>query len=289
MPEGPEIRRAADRVARAIAGREATRVEFAFPRLRRFGRQLSGQRVSAVETRGKAMLIRFGSGLTIYSHNQLYGRWFVTPAGKLPTTRRTLRLAIHNHERSALLYSASEIEVLRPEEVERHPFLARLGPDALGPGATHAALARRLADARFARRQLAALLLDQGFVAGIGNYLRSEIPFMAGVHPSRRPRDLSRQQIEALARAIRDVSRQAYRTGGITNDPGRAAKLKASGLRRGEYRHHVFARAGRPCWSCGARVEGTDLAGRRIFFCPTCQPAGPRASAARSSSRPPRS
>jgi endonuclease-8 len=272
VPEGPEIRREADRIARALAGRKATRVEFAFPALRRHASRLAGRRVRAVEPRGKALLIHFAGGLSIYSHNQLYGRWFVTPAGRLPSTRRSLRLAIHNRERSALLYSASEIEVLRPTGIERHPYLSKLGPDALDPRLRDAALVRRLDDPRFARRSLAALLLDQAFVAGIGNYLRAEILFTAGVHPARRPQDLSPAERKALARAIRAVSRQSYRTGGITNELARARRLAAQGLRRGEYRHHVFARAGQRCWTCGTTIRRADLGGRRIFFCPRCQP-----------------
>ncbi len=273
MPEGPEIRREADRIARALEGRRATRVEFAFPRLQPYARRLTGQRVDAVEPRGKALLIRFGNGLCVYSHNQLYGRWFVTPAGRLPRTRRSLRLAVHSRESSALLYSASEIEVLGPGEVERHGYLSKLGPDALDPGLRVATLVRRLADPRFARRSLAALLLDQGFVAGIGNYLRAEILFVAGVHPSHRPRDLSPEERKSLAHAIRALPRRSYRTGGITNDPERVRRLKARGLRRAEYRHHVFARAGRRCWTCRGVVRREELGGRRIFFCPRCQPA----------------
>ena len=76
-----------------------------------------------------------------------------------------------------------------------------------------------------------------------------------------------------LARAIRRVTRQAYRTGGITNDRERAAALKKRGLRRAEYRHHVFARGGRRCWSCRSIVERAELGGRKIFFCPGCQAA----------------
>ena len=67
MPEGPEIRRAADRVAAAIEGRRAEDVFFAFERLKRFEEVLSGQVVDEVTTRGKAMLTRFADGLSVYS------------------------------------------------------------------------------------------------------------------------------------------------------------------------------------------------------------------------------
>ena len=76
MPEGPEIRRAADKVARVLVGNTVEHVAFGLPRLRRFEKRLSGSAVTAVDTRGKAMLTRFDNGLTIYSHNQLYGRWY---------------------------------------------------------------------------------------------------------------------------------------------------------------------------------------------------------------------
>lgn len=271
MPEGPEIRRAADSIERAIRGRPTTRVAFAFPHLKRFERRLSGREVERVETRGKAMLTHFEGGLSIYSHNQLYGRWYVKPAGTYPKTNRSLRLGIHNAEKSVLLYSASEIDVLETTQIDAHPFLAKLGPDVLDPELDEARLVAHIGDRRFARRQLHALLLDQGFIAGIGNYLRSEILFEAGLHPVRRPGELSRGERRRLARAVLRVARRSYRTGGITNDEKRARELKGSGMRRRDYRHHVFTRGGRECWRCGARIVAQRLASRSIFHCPSCQ------------------
>ena len=71
LPEGPEIRRAADAVGAALVGHEAISVEFAFDRLRRYQKGLSGRRIARVESRGKAILIHFDGGWAIYSHNQL--------------------------------------------------------------------------------------------------------------------------------------------------------------------------------------------------------------------------
>ena len=273
MPEGPEIRRAADHVEKAVAGRPATRVEFAFPHLAPYQRRLSGRRVESVETRGKAMIVHFEGPLSVYTHNQLYGRWYVTKAGNLPKTGRSLRFAIHNPDRSALLYSASEIQVWKTAELAEHPFLSKLGPDALAPGLTDAALSRHIGDPRFARRQLHALLLDQAFVAGIGNYLRSEVLFVSGLHPTCTLSQVDGRKRLALARAIRRLTARSYRTGGITNDERRAKRLQAEGVRRSRYRHHVFTRGGLPCFGCGTKVRRAVLGGRKIFFCPTCQPA----------------
>ena len=131
MPEGPEIRRAAMRIDKVLRGREAEIVDFAQPHLRRYGSVLSGQQIDWVSSRGKALLTRFSNGLTLYSHNQLYGRWYIVRRDQLPATNRTLRVAIHTATQSALLYSASDIEVLTPETLPLQKYLARLGPDAL--------------------------------------------------------------------------------------------------------------------------------------------------------------
>ena len=273
MPEGPEIRRAADQVDRALRGQVATRVWFAFPHLRRKAAKLLGARVLRVEPRGKALLTHFEGGLSIYSHNQLYGVWAVARIGRHRPSRRSLRLSIENATHEARLYSASEIEVLRSDALGQHPYLAKLGPDALDPVLTDARLAAHLRDPRFARRRLGMLLLDQGFVAGLGNYLRSEILHVAKLHPSLRLGDLSATELRRLARVTRAITRRAYETGGITNDLRRARRLRASGLSFGKARHHVFTRAGQPCWCCETRIVRGDVAGRQLHWCPRCQPA----------------
>ena len=65
------------------------------------------------------------SGHSIYSHNQLYGRWYIVDAEKFPKTKRSLRLALKTKTHSALLFSASEIDVLEKSEIDNHPFLNR--------------------------------------------------------------------------------------------------------------------------------------------------------------------
>jgi endonuclease-8 len=272
MPEGPEIRRAADRIAAVIDGQRIVEVRFGLVRLRRFEDELTGSRVVGVETRGKALLIAFDLGLTLYAHNQLYGVWYVRRRGQLPSTARSLRVALHTESHSALLYSASDIAVLDAGGLLRHPYLARLGPDLLDPTLHWRDLSRRLNEPAFRGRSLGALYLDQSFVAGLGNYLRSEILFAAGLHPKQRPRDLDQKTRNRLARITLEIGWRAYRSGGVTNPEARVAALKAAAeLRRG-YRFAVFARNGRPCHVCGATIERLEIGGRRVYRCPDCQP-----------------
>ncbi|MBE9179755.1 endonuclease VIII [Oculatella sp. LEGE 06141] len=274
MPEGPEIKRAADEIAAAIAHRPIVEVRFAFDRLKPYEPQFASNLVTAVDPKGKALLIRFNNQLSIYSHNQLYGKWVIRNAYSYPETTRQLRLAIHTQEKSALLYSASDIEVLTESEIAVHPFLSRIGPDVLDASVSLNAVIQRFQDKRFYRRSLTALLLDQHFLSGLGNYLRSEVLFVARLHPTLRPVDCDNEAIARLAEAAIAISRRSYETGGITNDPNLAAQLRQQGVRRQAYRHWVFNREGEPCFVCGTPIV-KDIAGRRYYYCPNCQKKHP--------------
>ena len=271
MPEGPEIKRAADEIARAIARQPLTAIFFAFEHLKPYEPILVHAQVWAVEPKGKAMLIRFQNQLNIYSHNQLYGKWLIQKANVYPPTNRQLRLAIQAQKKSALLYSASDINVLSDEQILLHPFLSRLGPDVLDDTTTLEQVQERFLDKRFQRRSLTGLLLDQGFLCGLGNYLRSEVLFFAKVHPSYRPVDCTPQQIQGLATGAIAVSRQSYTTKGITNNLEIAAQLKQQGYPYSAYRHYVFNRVGKPCFVCGTPILKEIAGGRRIYYCPNCQ------------------
>ena len=269
MPEGPEIRRAADQLAASVVGQPLTAAWFHFPELKRYQRELVGRRITAIVPHGKALLTHFEHGLTLYSHNQLYGVWTIAPPGPRPDSARSLRVALETEASAILLYSASEVQMWKTAELARHPFLTKLGPDVLDPALKPVAVARRLQEPRFAGRSLVALLLDQAFLAGMGNYLRSEVLFTAGIAPQRRPADLSAAERQRLAKALLEVPRASYRTRGI--EP-------ASGM-RGDYltdtpagfRFQVFDREGQPCPRCGDVVVRHELGGRRLYWCPVCQ------------------
>ena len=273
MPEGPEIRKAADKLEAAITREAPREVFFAFEHLKPYETELAQRPVTGVETRGKAMLIHFEGDLSIYSHNQLYGVWMVRKAYSYPQTKRQLRLALHNSKKSALLYSASDIEVLTPRQIESHSFLSRLGPDVLNRQLRPSQILERLLDKAHQRRQFTTLYLDQHFLAGIGNYLRSEILYVARLHPRLRPVDCSEEQLQELAEATKAVPYQSYRYSGITNDLDLANQLKAKGQKRSQYRHWVFGRVGQPCRVCQTPIVKEFASSRRYYYCPTCQPA----------------
>lgn len=272
MPEGPEIRRSADRLGKILAGRRLEEVWFASAALKPFETLLVGQRVARVDSWGKALLTRFEDGHVLYSHNQLYGVWKIARRSHLPATRRALRVKLSTASHAARLYSASDISMWHVDTIGAHPFIARLGPDLLTHGVSADDVEARLLEPAHAGRRLGGLLLDQGFYAGIGNYLRSEMLFFAGLPPEVRPRDLTAAERRRLAEAIVATMQRAYRLAGVTNPEAWRCPLMAAGEPRRRWRHAVFNRAGEPCFACGGTIERFDVASRRLYRCRRCQP-----------------
>lgn len=271
MPEGPEIKLAADQIAAVLEQQRVREVFFEQPHLARYAAQLEGQRVLDVSPRGKALLITFDNNLTLYSHNQLYGVWHLCGYGQTIDTKRTLRVALHTKHHSALLFSASSIEVLDPVALVEHPFLNRIGPDVLDLQLSWRDVAHRLLAPKFRRRGLASLYLDQGFLAGVGNYLRSEILFDAGLSPMLKPVQLSAGAVGMLARSTLNISRRAYATAGVTNPARRARRLEREGADYEAYRFAVFGRDDLPCYGCSSAIVKVVIASRRLYYCPNCQ------------------
>ncbi|MTI88065.1 MAG: endonuclease VIII [Balneolaceae bacterium] len=271
MPEGPEIWRTADTLNDAIQSRKAEQVFFAFDELKEYEDVLQGCTVAGVEPRGKALITSFDNGLNIYSHNQLYGKWMIRSKGEKPETNRSLRLAIHTQDASAFLYSASEIQVLEHHQVEAHSYIKKLGPDVVHPDTTYKEVIDRFNSETFRNRKLTTLLLDPGFLSGIGNYLRSEILFCAGVDPDLKCKDCSSGEIEKLASYSLKLPRRSYQTGGITTEDVLVESLKREGASRKEYRHYVYGRNGKRCYKCGEVIQVVKTGGRKVYYCPTAQ------------------
>jgi len=263
MPEGPEIRRAADQLERAVLDKPLTEVWFAFPSLQPYQSALVGQRVKGIETRGKALLTHFSNSLTLYSHNQLYGIWRVFNSGDvIDHGKRSLRIKLATPDSAILLYSASDIEIWPTEEVYQHPFLQRIGPDVLDQSLTPEQVRARLTSTRFRQRQLGGMLLDQAFLAGLGNYLRAEILWLARLLPSHKPSDLNDVQLAALTDACLTIARHSYAMRGTMDENVHHGTL---------FRFKVFAREGQPCERCGETIVKTSVSTRPFFYCPGCQ------------------
>jgi endonuclease VIII len=292
MPEGPEVRRHADAVARAVAGQRvvevSARTKLAKAWLAERPGALVGRRLERVWAHGKHLVGQFeagpaGDAVGFHSHLMMWGRWLTfpdTPPEAMPPPDRRERARIVTEHGAALLHSAPVFTLFEGDPYAAVPILGTLGPDALpyaGPEAFDAPAFLHRLDAH-GEREVGAALLDQSVVAGLGNYLRAEILFLCRLDPFRR--------VDTLTR----VTAQAYTRGGVTLATDDVARMVAEPAlvytpdRAWQQRHYVFRRTNLPCLVCGTPVrqlrqvtraweddEGSGKKERIIYFCPTCQ------------------
>lgn len=272
MPEGPEIKRLADAIEGIVGGEEVLEVEIAASAFKRYEKDLLGKRVEQVEPRGKATIFRFEGDYNVFTHLKLYGRWvFVGEGEKLDTTRQ-VKFGLMTKKGGVYLCSSPDVTVLHDEDVEQHPYLAKLGPDVINDASvTTKVIEERLGEKKWSKMPLGKLLLDQSFAAGIGNYLRSEILFVAKLLPEAKAVELDDAKRSALAHAILELPRRSYHEKGVTTPDAHVAQQKALGKGREDYRFFVYKRAGEACIECGETIEERTHGSRRIFVCPGCQ------------------
>jgi formamidopyrimidine-DNA glycosylase len=156
---------------------------------------------------------------------------------------------------------------------ERDDFLnERLGPDSLS-GFDAAVLAAKL---RGRKGRLKSLLLDQAFIAGVGNLYADEALWLARIHPLRAADTLSPREIERLADAIRQVFMQAIERRGTSFD----ANYRDADGEPGENQAflNAYGRESQPCPRCGRRIQRIQIGGRSTHFCARCQPMRPAVS-----------
>ena len=274
MPELPEVETVRRALEPVLTGRRLVRVEIADSRLVRpleplqVAAELEGERVAAVERRGKYLIVRFESARSLLIHLRMTGSLRHAPAGTLaddPHRRAVVRLDDGSDVAYRDVRRFGTWLVLEPGELA--PYLAmRLGPEPLGP-----LTAARLA-ARFARRRapIKAVLLDQRTLAGVGNIYADEALWYAGVHPLRPAAGLDGEEAARVHRSVRRVLRAGIeRQGASLRD---YVQLDgAGGTMQDEFR--AYGREGEPCDRCGAPIEKIRIAGRGTWYCPHCQPS----------------
>jgi endonuclease-8 len=251
LAEGDTIHRAAQRMGAALAG-EKLAVAAPNPRGRATGvERLDGRALTEVEARGKHLLLHFGDAV-LHSHLGMNGSWRVAPRGASfgkPPSSAWVVLA--GGERQAAQFGGPTLRVLSSAQLRRDPILSRLGPDILASNFDLEATVRSLRSA--ADRSVGDALLDQHLVAGIGNIIKSEACFAAGIGPWRRVDDLSEKELGRILSCARRLMQESV----VRGRPSRAV-----------YRH-----AGQPCPRCGTAIlsRGQGDSNRIAYWCSQCQ------------------
>lgn len=258
---------------KALAGKQVTRFESVFPLLNRIDEDapIAGRSVLAAEARGKHLLLHLSGDLSLRTHMRMSGSWHIYRTGEAwQRPAHQMRIAIATADFQAVAFLVHDAQWLRPSELARG-VLGRLGPDVLSPSFDPAAAAARLRAC--GDRPVLDALLDQHVLAGLGNVYKSELLFLAGVHPTTAVAALSDATLQRLAElAQQHLQANVAETaaGGITTRHGLRTTTAQSDP---SARLWVYGRAHQPCRRCGTPIESAKL-GRHVrstYFCPTCQ------------------
>jgi endonuclease-8 len=272
MPEGDTIFRAARTLHRALAGSRVTRFESVFPALTRVDhdRPLADRTVESVSSRGKHLLMTFSGDLILRTHMRMHGSWHIyRPGERWQRPARDMRILIATGDFVAVAFNVPIAEFVTAREMSRHKELQALGPDLLADAFDGADVLQRLHTRP--HEAIADVLLNQRIVAGIGNELKSEILFMAGVDPFRTAATLSRDELAQIIGGARTALRANVLTRSQTLSPAFGRRTTRSLDPRASL--WVYGRGGRPCRRCGTAisVKKTGVDARLTYWCPGCQ------------------
>ncbi len=273
MPELPEVETIARGLSARLVGRTIQSAVVMWPRtvavpsVKAFVEGIAGHRVMSVGRRGKHIVMDL-SPVWLLVHLMMSGRLRLERADEPHDSHVRLVLGLdngwelrfHDVRKFGRVYLVND-----PDQV-----IAGLGPEPLDERFSLAEFQRLLARRR---GRLKSLLLNQAFLAGLGNIYADEALFLAGLHPLRSADSMTTDEQARLYQAIRSVLRRAIAARGTTLDDSGYVDLDGRG---GGYREEiaVYGRKGQPCLRCSASIERIVVGGRSTHYCPQCQELG---------------
>jgi formamidopyrimidine-DNA glycosylase len=280
MPELPEVETIRRQLCAAgVEGRTIEKAHIEWPRTvdpltpAAFCKQVHGRKLEQIDRHGKWLIFRLGGKENLLVHLRMTGGFYLTQGA--------LKKGLH--DRAVLQLSGGlNLHFRDPRKFGRWRLAASiegLGPDALTVTKKQFFQALpALSDAKGgvergrSTKTLKALLLDQSFVAGVGNIYADEALFEARIDPRRRAGTLSEDEISKLWKAIRRVIEAGVRNGGTSLGDGQGNYVDLNGDAGGHREKvKVYGRAGQPCTVCGQSLHKTQITQRTTVFCAHCQ------------------
>jgi formamidopyrimidine-DNA glycosylase len=276
--------------------RNAMRVIRRHAKRKDFAERLEGKKITKVDRRGKFLLMHLEGGDVLVVHFGMSGQ-FARSTKRVAPTQHT-HVVIEFTQGGDLRYvdprTFGQLFVTTTEDGETVKELDHIGPDALSFGEVFVAEPSELSEIeefvhigmdpledtmpwQFFREELSrrhaklkALLMDQGFVSGLGNIYSDEVLFSAGLRYDHMSDELSSQEVRRLYRAMREVLQDAIRFRGTTLEDEAYVDLFG---KPGEFQNElkVYGRKGLPCRRCRTPIESTKFQGRTTYYCPKCQ------------------
>jgi len=268
MPELPEVETIARKLKPQLIGKtiQEARLRWprtlAFPTARKFNSLIKGQVIHGVTRRAKYFILQL-SDFSLLIHLRMSGDLQIKEAKIKPQKHDRLILSLLSDDGglSYLVFNDTRKFGRVWLTSDSEEVLGRLGPEPLSKRFTTEWLYKSLQEKH---RLLKPLLLDQTFLAGLGNIYADELLHLAKLHPLAASDSVTMEQAQALHQAICTVLKEGIRRNGASFDWV---------YRGGEYQNHfrVYDRAGKPCPVCGTRIERIIVGQRSTHLCPTCQ------------------
>ncbi len=267
MPELPEVETIKNELLPRVIGRFFARVTIIDPKVLRqpsvdeFCRKIVGQTVSSLKRQGKYLVFQLSSGKALIIHLKMTGALLLNPEQHSRHARALFQLDDGNQLILIDRRRLGAMWLVRDEAT----IIGKLGPEPLTTDFTAEIMASRL---RGRQAPIKAVLLDQGFVAGIGNMYADEALFAARIHPLRKVNSLSSQEVQSLYHSIQDVLWSAIRDKGASID----TYVRPDGeLGTAHFSFRVAHHRGELCPLCGTPIQRLPIRNRGTYFCPNCQ------------------
>jgi len=282
MPELPEVETVRRGLLPVMEGQRITmaqvnRPDLRFPLPERMADRLTGATVTTLRRRSKYILADLDSGETLLIHLGMSGRILIS--GQMlgdfhhdhPAPQKHDHVLFHMENSARITFNDARrfgaMDLMATLTADRHPLLAKLGPEPLGNAFDESYLAKRL---QGRLTPIKSALLDQTVLAGLGNIYVCEVLHRARISPLRLAASLTPHDITALIPIIRDVLTEAITAGGSSLRDYRQADGELGYF---QHRFRVYDREGQPCPTpdCPGTIIRTVQSGRSSFHCPTCQ------------------
>jgi len=271
VPELTEVETLRRDLAAKLVGQRVREVHVLWPGSLRwcspqdFARYLEGQSADVLSRRGKYLIFGLQGGGALIFHLGMSGRLLLGAQGEEPGKHTRLILEFDGQRQLRFDDPRKFGRVCLVRDAEK--VVGKLGPEPLGNEFSAEVLCSLLEGRS---RRLKPLLLNQQFIAGLGNIYADEALFEAGLNPCMRACDLDKGEIARLCAAIKEVLERALHNRGTTlSDRSYGDAYGREGRNQEQLR--VYGRAGQPCPRCGTAIQRITLEGRGAHFCPRCQ------------------
>lgn len=268
MPELPEMENYRILLNEKIAGQMITNIQINREKSinlepESFRNSVQHQKILRIDRRGKHLIFQLQNGYVLLLHLMLGGWMFFGKEADKPKRSIQVQLSFGQQHLYFIGLRLGYLHLYRQQHVEEK--LSHLGPEPLNQDFTLSAFLKLIG---LKHGRLKTTLLNQEFIAGIGNCYSAEICFHAAIDPSRDIDTISQDERAQLYQSMKHILQEGIRHGGYMENPVYMGDTLTGGFNA---RCQVYGREGMTCNRCGEVIVMVTISSRKTFYCPNCQ------------------